>query len=258
MDEYCLMPTKLAQQHLQSKVVVQPKLPDEGRQPPDSKDVLSLDGLVGRICRRKDVNDWEKADMLSLAITKFLSFRGDPVHNPVALVIPQNVKEEQVLPASSQRRIKNEETMDTDTTGQKRSMVDSGATTSKRKPFINTELEGLSIEKLHGELEAVIPKKEKATVRTMKQEEVMDTDTTGQKRSDEELLSYEQLMEQPLRKKPGVKKQKTGEHYVLSKGLTRHNIRKKLNKTGGPPPKKLRTEAVLKTQSGGSRWITLY
>ena len=70
----------------------------EGRQPPNSSDVLTLSTFVERICQRKDINEWEKADLLSSGLERFLAWGSEEKtkrRNP-GILVSQEVKTQDV------------------------------------------------------------------------------------------------------------------------------------------------------------------
>ena len=68
MDEYVLVPRTEANQAGSGRVA---KVTFEGRQPPDSNDALTLGSLVAKIIGKKDMNDYEKADLLAAALQRY-------------------------------------------------------------------------------------------------------------------------------------------------------------------------------------------
>ena len=45
------------------------------KEPPEASEIVDLDGFTSKILRRKDISDWEKADMLASSLERFLSLR---------------------------------------------------------------------------------------------------------------------------------------------------------------------------------------
>jgi hypothetical protein len=91
MDEYCLIPRKMVAS-ITSQAIKNQSTDANGRQPPDSSQARTLTGLVERICQRQDINDWEKADLLSSSLEHFMAWQGDrpTQHNEKMLSIPQS------------------------------------------------------------------------------------------------------------------------------------------------------------------------
>ena len=77
MNEYLVVPKRVVDQKW-SQIQV-------NKEPPESSEIVNLDGFTGKILSRKDVSDWEKADMLAAALERFLALKpralGQP--NPV-------------------------------------------------------------------------------------------------------------------------------------------------------------------------------
>ena len=77
MDEYYIVPRRIMEQKW-SQIQV-------NKEPPEASEIVNLDEFTSRILRRKDISDWEKADMLASSLERFLSLRprGLGQENPV-------------------------------------------------------------------------------------------------------------------------------------------------------------------------------
>lgn len=74
MDEYVLLSKKAVAEQTGAGRHQPPSSATQylsGQQPPDSKDVLTLNSLVERILSRKDITDYEKSDLLSSALQRY-------------------------------------------------------------------------------------------------------------------------------------------------------------------------------------------
>ena len=67
MDEYHVVPKRVMDQKW-SQIQV-------NKEPPEASEIVNLGLFTGKILRRKDISDWEKADMLAAAMGRFLALK---------------------------------------------------------------------------------------------------------------------------------------------------------------------------------------
>ena len=89
MDEYCIVPKRVLDARNQPT-----------SHPAETKDVLSLNGLLDRICQRTDIDDWQKAGMLQSALERYMALTNDKRDNSVGTSSAQDVAGPSELPVS--------------------------------------------------------------------------------------------------------------------------------------------------------------
>ena len=80
MDEYCIVPKRVLDARNQPTSY-----------PAETKDVLSLNGLLDRICQRTDIDDWQKAGMLQSALERYMALTNDKRDNSLGTSSAQDV-----------------------------------------------------------------------------------------------------------------------------------------------------------------------
>ena len=107
MDEYCIVP---------KRVIDATKKDLPASHPAESKDVISLTGLINQILRRED-DDWKKASILSSTLERYMALTGEnrdadsfsiPQHVPlpVSPSVPSTVKVPKAMTAPLVRKQK--------------------------------------------------------------------------------------------------------------------------------------------------------
>lgn len=81
MDEYIIVP----------KRVMDATQPSKSSHPAESKDVLSLTGLINTICKRPDLDQWHKAGMLRSTLERYLALTETKKEVKASHSIPQEV-----------------------------------------------------------------------------------------------------------------------------------------------------------------------
>ena len=89
MDEYCIVPKRVLDARNQPT-----------SHPAETKDVLSLNGLLDRIRQRTDIDDWQKAGMLQSAPERYMALTNDKRDNSLGTSSAQEVAGPSELPVS--------------------------------------------------------------------------------------------------------------------------------------------------------------
>ena len=81
MDEYLIVPKHVMDQQLAQIQI--------NKEPPEAREIVNLDAYTSKILHRKDISEWEKADMLAASLERFLALRpkatgetSNPVYSP--------------------------------------------------------------------------------------------------------------------------------------------------------------------------------
>ena len=82
MDEYLIVPKRV----MDSAHSVATSHPAE------SRDILSLSGLIDSICKRSDLGEWEKASMLRSTLERYMALTNTQKELEVSVSVPQEVR----------------------------------------------------------------------------------------------------------------------------------------------------------------------
>ena len=83
MDEYLIVPKRVMDS-------TQPSAPSH---PAESKDVLSLNGLIDSICKRSDLGEWQKASMLRSTLERYMALTNTEKQLDMSRSIPQEARQ---------------------------------------------------------------------------------------------------------------------------------------------------------------------
>ena len=83
MDEYLIVPKRV----MDSTQAPAPSHPAE------SKDVLSLSGLIDSICKRSDLGEWQKASMLRSTLERYMALTNTEKHLDMSRSNPQEARQ---------------------------------------------------------------------------------------------------------------------------------------------------------------------
>ena len=83
MDEYLIVPKRV----MDSTQASAPSHPAE------SKDVLSLSGLIDSICKRSDLGEWQKASMLRNTLERYMALTNTEKHLDMSRSNPQEARQ---------------------------------------------------------------------------------------------------------------------------------------------------------------------
>lgn len=90
MEEYWIVPKRVMDQKLTQMQI--------NKEPPEAAEIVNIDALTKKILNRKDISEWQKADMLASSLERFLALRpraiGDSqvpaMHRPNPTVVIKN------------------------------------------------------------------------------------------------------------------------------------------------------------------------
>jgi hypothetical protein len=97
MDEYFVVPRRIMESRTAQLQV--------NKEPPEALEVLSLDNIISRIVKRKDISEWEKASQLTTTLERFLALKPRALpesENPVPSTVQPQASTKEWTPAGSE------------------------------------------------------------------------------------------------------------------------------------------------------------
>jgi hypothetical protein len=99
MDEYFVVPKRVMESRTAQL--------QANKEPPEALEVLSLDNLINRIVKRKDISEWEKASQLTTTLERFLALKPRALpesENPVPSTVQTQVNTKEWTPEPVKRK----------------------------------------------------------------------------------------------------------------------------------------------------------
>ncbi|GAV01655.1 hypothetical protein RvY_12333 [Ramazzottius varieornatus] len=91
MDEYCIVPKRILDAQKQ-------EMP--ASHPAEARDVKTVTGLIRSICNRPDINEWERNDMLSATLERYMALTNEHQESGRAISVPPQAAPICALPST--------------------------------------------------------------------------------------------------------------------------------------------------------------